>query len=57
MDSKKRSFIMQVMAWALAAPLALLGIRTFAQMPGQQNPQNQLPYLRRRRTSERPFSG
>ncbi|MFZ3332150.1 MAG: hypothetical protein WA197_16060 [Candidatus Acidiferrales bacterium] len=43
MDSKKRSFMMQVMAWALAAPLALLGIRAFAQAQGQQNPQNQLP--------------
>ena len=38
MDLKKRSFMVQVMAWALAAPLALLGIRAFAQMPGQQNP-------------------
>lgn len=31
------------MAWAMAAPLALLGIRAFAQMQGQQNPQNPMP--------------
>jgi hypothetical protein len=43
MDPKKRSFITQVMAWALGAPLALLGIRTFAQMAGQQNPPNPVP--------------
>jgi hypothetical protein len=43
MDSKKRSFITQVIAWALGAPLALLGIRAFAQLPGQQNPQNPVP--------------
>ena len=43
MDSKKRSFLTQVMAWALGAPFALLGIRTFAQMAGQQNPPNPVP--------------
>jgi hypothetical protein len=43
MDSKKRSFVLQVMVWAMAAPLALLGIRAFAQMQGQQNPQNPMP--------------
>lgn len=45
MDLKKRSFIMQLTAWSLATPLALLGIRAFAQMPGQQNPQNPMPPL------------
>jgi hypothetical protein len=43
MDFKKRSFITQVMAWALGAPLGLFGIRAFAQMAGQQNPQNPMP--------------
>jgi hypothetical protein len=43
MDSKKRSFITQVIACALGAPLALLGIRAFAQLPGQQNPPNPVP--------------
>jgi hypothetical protein len=43
MDLKKRTFMTQVMAWALAAPLALLGIRAFAQTQGQQNPQNPMP--------------
>jgi hypothetical protein len=43
MDFKKRSFITQVMTWVLGAPLGLLGIRTFAQLPSQQNPQNPIP--------------
>lgn len=43
MDLKKRTFMTQLMAWALAAPLALLGIRAFAQSTGQQSPQNPLP--------------
>ncbi|MGA7854279.1 MAG: hypothetical protein WCA15_13210 [Candidatus Acidiferrales bacterium] len=43
MDFKKRSFVLQVMAWAMAAPFALLGVRAFAQMQGQQNPQNPMP--------------
>jgi hypothetical protein len=43
MDFKKRSFIVQLMAWATAAPLALLGVRAFTQMQGQQNPQSPIP--------------
>lgn len=43
MDLKKRTFMMQVMGWALGTLLALLGIRTFAQTQGQQSPQNPLP--------------
>ena len=43
MDLKKRGFITQVMTWALGAPLALLGIQVFAQLPSQQGPQNPIP--------------
>lgn len=43
MDFNKRSFITRVMTWALGVPLGLLGIRAFAQMAGQQNPQNSMP--------------
>ncbi len=43
MDLKKRSFITQILAWAGALPLVLLGMRTFAKLPGQQNPQNPMP--------------
>ena len=43
MDLKKRSFITQVMTWALGAPLALLGIQAFAQLPSQQSSQNPIP--------------
>ena len=43
MDLKKRTFITQLLAWTLGAPLALLGIRTFAQLPSQQRPQNSMP--------------
>lgn len=43
MDFKKRSFVLQLMASAMAAPLTLLGVRAFGQMQGQQNPQNPMP--------------
>jgi hypothetical protein len=43
MDFKKRSFVTQVMTWALGAPLGLLGIRALAQLPSQQNPPNPIP--------------
>lgn len=37
--------MMQMMGWALGTPLALLGIRAFAQTQSQQNPQNPMPPL------------
>ena len=40
MDPKKRNFIIQLFTWALAAPLALLGVRTAC---AQQNPMPKLP--------------
>lgn len=43
MDLRKRSFITQILAWAVAAPLVLLGMRAFAKLPGQQNQQNSMP--------------
>lgn len=43
MDFKKRSFLTQVMTWALGAPLGLLGIRALTQLPSQQNPPNPIP--------------
>jgi hypothetical protein len=43
MDLRKRSLITQVMTWAFGAPLALLGIRAFAQLPSQQGPQSPIP--------------
>ena len=43
MDSQKRSFITQLLTWALGAPFALLGVRVFAQMAGEQNPQSPTP--------------
>jgi hypothetical protein len=43
MHLKKRSFIRQLLAWALGAPFGLLGIGAFAQMAGQQNPPNPAP--------------
>jgi hypothetical protein len=43
MDLKKRSFITQILAWAVAAPLLPLSSHAFGRMAGQQNPQNPMP--------------
>ena len=43
MDPKKRNFITQLFSWTLAAPLALLAIRAFAQNPSPKLPQSNPP--------------
>jgi hypothetical protein len=44
MDPKKRNFITQLFSWALAAPLALLAVRTaFAQNPTPKLPTGNAP--------------
>jgi hypothetical protein len=43
MDPKKRNFITQLFSWALAAPLALLAVRAFAQNPSPKVPQANPP--------------
>ena len=43
MDPKKRNFITQLISWTLAAPLALLAVRAFAQNPSPKLPQGNTP--------------
>jgi hypothetical protein len=43
MDPKKRNFITQLFSWALAAPLALLAVRAFAQNPSPKLPKGDAP--------------
>jgi hypothetical protein len=43
MDPKKRNFITQLFSWALAAPLALLAVRAFAQNPSPKLPKGDTP--------------
>jgi hypothetical protein len=43
MDPKKRNFITQLFSWALAAPLALLAVRAFAQNPSPKLPKGETP--------------
>jgi hypothetical protein len=43
MDPKKRNFITQLFSWALAAPLALLAVRAFAQNPSPKLPAGNTP--------------
>ena len=43
MDPKKRNFITQLFSWALAAPLALLAARAFAQNPSPKLPAGNAP--------------
>jgi hypothetical protein len=43
MDPKKRNFITQLISWTLAAPLALLAVRAFAQNPSPKLPQGPTP--------------
>ena len=43
MDPKKRNFITQLFSWALAAPLALLAVRAFAQNPSPKLPAGSTP--------------
>jgi hypothetical protein len=43
MDPKKRNFITQLFSWTLAAPLALLAVRAFAQNPSPKLPAGNTP--------------
>jgi hypothetical protein len=43
MDPKKRNFITQLFSWTLAAPLALLAVRAFAQNPSPKVPKGDTP--------------
>jgi hypothetical protein len=43
MDRKKRNFITQLFSWVLAAPLALLAVRAFAQNPSPKLPKGDTP--------------
>ncbi len=43
MDPKKRNFITQLISWTLAAPLALLAVRAFAQNPSPKPPAGNTP--------------
>ena len=43
MDPKKRNFITQLVSWTLAAPLALLAVRAFAQNPSPKLPAGSTP--------------
>jgi hypothetical protein len=43
MDPKKRNFITQLFSWTLAAPLALVAVRAFAQNPSPKLPAGNTP--------------